>query len=172
MKLFTLISFLFLVSCSSTTYNKTVDYVDINRFMGKWYVLSARATFLEEGAHNSLEIYKWNKEKQRIDIDFSFNEDSFEGELKEIPQKAWIINKETNAHWEVSPFWPLYFDYLVIAMDPDYQWVAIGVPDEKYLWIMARDWRNPEPIIKKVTREVSELGYSVKDLVDVNHKWD
>ncbi|GIS53785.1 hypothetical protein Ct9H90mP29_08270 [bacterium] len=37
---------------------KTVDYVDIERFMGDWYVIANIPTFIEKGATNAIESYK------------------------------------------------------------------------------------------------------------------
>ena len=34
---------------------KTVDYVDIERFMGDWYVIANIPTFIEKGATNAIE---------------------------------------------------------------------------------------------------------------------
>lgn len=150
---------------------KTVDKVDINLFMGDWYVLAGRFTFLEKDVHNALERYTWNKDKQRIEVDFTYNQGSLKGPKKSIPQKGWIYNSESNAHWKVSPLWPLKFDYLVVALDKNYQWTAIGVPDQKYLWIMARDWRNPEKTIAEATVELNKFGYKSTDLVTVPHSW-
>lgn len=159
-----------LFGCSSMTYNKTVDYVDIKRFMGDWYVITGRTSFLEKGAHNALEKYTWNERQERIDIDFTFNADSLDGKLKSIPQKAWIHNSKTNAHWKVQPFWPLKFNYLVIALDSNYQWTAIGVPDQAYLWIMARDPKISASEVQKIIKQVEATGYSVKELVSVPHR--
>ena len=39
---------------------KTVDYVDLERFMGDWYVIANIPTFLEKGAHNAVENYALN----------------------------------------------------------------------------------------------------------------
>ena len=39
---------------------KTVDQVDIDRFMGPWYVIANIPTFLEKGAHNAVETYSLN----------------------------------------------------------------------------------------------------------------
>ena len=36
---------------------EVVDYVDIERFMGDWYVIANIPTFLEKGAHNAVETY-------------------------------------------------------------------------------------------------------------------
>lgn len=153
-----------LFGCSSHKYSKTVESVDLQKFMGKWYVWSGRTTFLETGAHNAIEIYTWNEAEKRIDVDFSFRKDSFDGVLKKLPQKAWIENKQSNAHWKIQLFWPFKADYLVIALDKDYQWTAIGVPSGDYLWIMGRKPIATDEEISKITRQVEALGYPVENV--------
>jgi apolipoprotein D and lipocalin family protein len=69
----------FLIGCSSVDYNQTITKLDKDRFMKKWYVIAGRFTFLEKGAHNAVEIYSWNAKEDRIDIDFYFNKNSFDG---------------------------------------------------------------------------------------------
>ena len=150
---------------------KTVDHVEINQFMGSWYVLAGRFTFLEKEVHNAVEKYTWNEQDQRIDVDFTYNRGSLTGPLKSIPQKAWVYDPKTNAHWKVSPLWPLKLDYLIVALDKNYQWTAIGVPNQKYLWIMARDWKNPEPTIQAAVQKLVEAGYDASNMVRVPHQW-
>ena len=41
---------------------ETVDYVDIDRFMGDWYVIANIPTFLERGAHNAVESYRLDED--------------------------------------------------------------------------------------------------------------
>jgi hypothetical protein len=60
----------------------------------------------EKGAYNATETYTWNEEAQRIDIDFHFNKDSFDGPQKSIPQKAFVYNENTKAEWRVQSIWP------------------------------------------------------------------
>jgi apolipoprotein D and lipocalin family protein len=164
-----LIGFL-VVGCSTTGSTvKTVDKVEIQKFMGDWYVLAGRFTFLETDVHNGLEQYTWNEKEDRIDIAFNYNRGSLTGPKKSIPQKGWIYNKDTGAHWKVSPLWPFKFDYLVVALDPEYRWTAIGVPDQKYLWIMARDPKDPEPIIQEAVEQLKKAGYDTENLVRVPH---
>ena len=151
-------------------YDKTVDYIDIKKFMGEWYVIAGRFTFLEKGAHNGLEVYTWNKENKRIDIEFSFNKDSFDGELKTITQKGWIENIKTNSHWKISPLWPLKFDYLVIDLAKDYSWTAVGVPSGKYLWIMARDKAMDKETREMILKRLKAKAYPINDISIVPHK--
>lgn len=170
--LFSLITFVSISSCSTNNFNKTVERVNLNRFMGKWYVITGRFTFLEKGAYNATESYKWNDKHQRVDIDYRFNEDSLTGPVKKIPQKANIYNKKTNAHWKVSPMWPLKFDYLVIALADDYTWCAIGVPSQKYLWIMARKAKLSERQLKKIINKIKDTGYDTNNLTYIEHDKD
>jgi apolipoprotein D and lipocalin family protein len=153
------------------SYEETVDYLDIPQFMGKWYVIGGRLTFMESGAHNAIEIYSWNEAEDRIDVDFQFNKDSFDGKLKKIPQKAWIQDRSTNATWKVSPFWPLKFDYLVIDLDENYKWVAIGVPSENYLWIMSRDSNMDDELFDQIISRLNNKGYNTKEIKRVPQKW-
>ncbi len=145
---------------------KTVDYVDRDRFMGAWYVQAGRFTPLEKDVTNALEKYTWNNEKKSIKIDFSYNQGSFQGPVKKIPQTGYIQDK-TNAHWKISPLWPLKFDYLIVALDPDYQWTAIGVPSQKYLWVMTREAQFPKERLEQVLKEIEAVGYPVDNLTIV-----
>lgn len=161
-----------LVGCAKIEYTKTVSKVDINKFFKKWYVIAGRFTFFEEGAHNAIEEYRWNKELSHIDIEFQFNKDSFSGELKKMNQTGWIQDKNSNAYWKISPFWPLKFDYLIIALADDYSWTVIGVPNQKYVWIMADDWKLSDTKLNEIIEHVKKLGYSVDDIVRVPHQYD
>ncbi len=162
----------FSLGCGSTGHKvKTVEKVDVQAFMGDWYVLAGRFTFLEVDVHNGIETYSWNATKERIDVGFSYNRGSFTGPKKSISQKAWVHNAETGAHWKISPLWPLKLDYLVVALDKDYRWTAVGVPDQKYLWIMARDWKNPDAIVEEAVNALKAAGYKADNLIRVPHQW-
>jgi len=138
---------------------QTVAYIDIPRFMGRWYVIANIPTSIEKGAHNAIELYTWNGEKDRVDIDFRFNKDSFDGKLKVYPQKAWIHDARTNAEWRVQPVWPLRFAYLVLDVGEDYEYTVIGVPNRKYIWIMAREPEMDEELYAAlVGRAVDRWG--------------
>ncbi len=34
--------------------------------------------------------------------------------------------------------WPFKADYLIIDLDPNYNWTVVGVPSRRYVWIMSR----------------------------------
>ena len=71
-KLNILIVYLFLIACNDTSNTmQTVPYVDINRFMGDWYVIANIPTFIEKNATNAIESYALNKEGN-IETTFTF----------------------------------------------------------------------------------------------------
>jgi apolipoprotein D and lipocalin family protein len=165
-----ILAVLFFASNLAQAQVRTVEYVDTQRFMGTWYVMGGRFTPFEKDVFNAVEKYEWNPKKKMIEIDFRYNQGTLNGPLKIIPQSAWITNHRTNATWKVSPFWPLRFTYLVIALDEDYEWTAIGVPDKGYLWIMARSPLFSEEQMEIVLNELERIQYPTQNLVFVEHR--
>ena len=80
---------LFLISgCSMNTIKlKTVDDVNISKFMGSWYVIAHIPTFIEKEAYNAIESYKLNNDGT-IATTFTFNKGSLEGQKKYTAQKV------------------------------------------------------------------------------------
>jgi len=165
-------SILALFGCSSSYYREeTAEKVDIQRFMGKWYVIANIPTYFETGAHNAVETYALRKDGV-IDIDFRFNKDDFKGEVKTIPQIGWVYDLETNAHWKIRPFWPLTFNYLIHYLSDDYSATVIGVPNHDYLWFMSRTPERSEDQRAKMEEIAEALGYDLSELKEVPQKWD
>lgn len=162
--IFTLILAILATGCTSLNYNHTVAYVDMPKFMGAWYVWAGRTTFLEKDGYASIEKYTWNEKEQRIDVDFTCHKKSFDGKLVSYPQKAWIENTKTNAHWKVQPMWPFKFDYLVIDLDENYTWTVIGVPSGSYVWIMGRVPVVSDEDLAHIVGRIEKLGYPIQDI--------
>lgn len=159
-----------LTGCATATF-PTVSEVELNKFMGSWYVAAGRFTPFEKEVHNAVEVYNYDEKTKVIDIDFTYRKGAFDGELKKIPQTATIVENTRNAHWKVSPFWPFKFDYLVIALAEDYSWTAIGVPDQEYLWIMFRKNNPSREEVQVVIDKLNEIKYDTGNLTYVPQKW-
>ena len=69
----------------------------------------------------------------------------------------------------MSPFWPLKFDFLVIGLGDNYDWTAIGVPSQKYLWIMFRKAHPSQDQINEVINQIDSLGYNTEELEYFEH---
>ena len=97
----------------------TVDYVDLERFMGDWYVIANIPTFIEKGAHNAVENYTMNEDGS-IATRFTFLKDGFDGKEKEYNPKGFVTDTDSNAVWGMRFIWPIKADYRVIYLDDDY----------------------------------------------------
>jgi apolipoprotein D and lipocalin family protein len=169
MKIYLSLILLIFYSCSSNNIAplKPVKHVDIQRYMGKWYVIASIPTFIEKGAHNAIETYTWNAKEDRIDVGYTFNQGSFSGEMKSYPQKAFIYNRETNSEWRIQLFWPLKFAYLITDLAPDYSYTVVAVPDRENVWIMARTPTLPDTVYQNILDKLKEQLFDLKDLKKV-----
>ena len=159
----------YLIGCSNMNYKDTVDFVDLEKYQGDWYVMAARPTYFEKEVHNGIETYHIDGKK--IKIKFSYRKGDFNGPKKEVQQSGEVYNEKTNAHWKVSPLWPLKFDFLVIALADDYSWTAVGVPSGKYLWVMSRDYEISREQVDHMLEKVKAAGYPIHNIEYVPHDY-
>ena len=77
---------------------KTVEFVDLERFMGDWYVIANIPTFIEKKATNAIESYELMDDGKTIKTTFSFFNESPEGKKKyTILLVSFIIQKQTQS---------------------------------------------------------------------------
>ena len=162
---------LFLGACNSEEGGlATVDYVDLDRFMGDWYVIANIPTFLEKGAHNAVENYSMNDDGT-IATRFTFREDSFDGEHKEYNPRAWVLDTDTNARWGMRFVWPIKADYRIAWLDEDYSMTVIARQDRDYVWIMARTPAISAADYDRLVNFAGSIGYNVSDIERVPQRW-
>ncbi len=156
--------------CATLEPMKTVDYVDLNRFMGDWYVIANIPTFLEKGAHNAVESYELN-DAGEIETTFRFRAGSFDGSLKEYHPKGFVKDEESNALWDMQFIWPFRADYRIIYLAEDYSQVIIGRQARDYVWVMARTPEISNEDYSAMADRVAAFGYDVQELVKVPQQW-
>lgn len=149
---------------------KTVDHVDIERFMGPWYVIANIPTFLEKEAHNAVETYTLNDDGT-IATHFTFRKGGFDGKVKEYHPKAFIQDKESNALWGMRFVWPIKADYRIVYLDDDYSKTIIGRQSRDFVWIMARTPTISDLDYEELVSMVDALGYDMSKLERVPHRW-
>jgi apolipoprotein D and lipocalin family protein len=166
---FSSIILLFLVACNSQEPLKTVDYVDLQKFMGDWYVIANIPTMFEKGAHNPVESYSLNADGS-IATTFTFNADSFDGEKKVYTPIAFVENTNTNAQWGMQFVWPIKADYRIVYLDKDYQHTIIGRNQRDYVWVMARSSQISDSFYAELADYISSLGYDISLLQRAPHQ--
>jgi apolipoprotein D and lipocalin family protein len=148
---------------------KTVESVDLERFMGKWFVIALVPNMIEKGATNSSDTYVLNKDGT-IDITYDAIKD---GKQRQIKQKGTVVNKTSNAEWTIQmrkPFVPfMKFPFKIVYVDKNYEFMAVGYPKNSMGWIMGRSTKVSDEDYKKIMSALVELGYTDEQFELVKH---
>jgi len=117
-----------LSGCASTRPSlKTVRHVDLPRYMGNWRVIANIPYFAERGYVDSIESYALRPDG-KIANWFQCRKGSFVAPQRRFDFVGRVMNTKTNAEWQIH-FAPLIdVSYLIIDLDPDYQWTALDIP--------------------------------------------
>jgi apolipoprotein D and lipocalin family protein len=156
---------LFLAGCATTgrPLPAAVASVDLDRYMGRWYVISHVPYFLEKGKVASFDTYA-RRPDGLLTNNFTFREKTVDG-----PEKTWegvakVIDTTTNATWKVSFFRPVWITYKIFALDPDYRWAVVGTKDGGLLWVLARERRLAPETYATILGDLRAKGLPVDEL--------
>jgi apolipoprotein D and lipocalin family protein len=138
---------------------QTVPHVDIPRYMGDWYVIANIPYFAEKDCVDSIESYALRADG-KIDNWFTCRKKTFDAPLKrKATATATIDDTTTNATWSVRFFKIISVKYLILDLDPNYQWVAVGHPSRRYGWVMSRSKTLPEQTYQEILGKLRSDGY-------------
>lgn len=149
---------------------ETVEFVDLDRFMGAWYVIANIPTFLERGAYNAVESYERNSDGT-IATKFVFRKNNFDGKRKEYNPKAWITDTQSNAVWGMQFVWPIKADYRIVYLTKDYSQTVIARNKRDYVWLMARTPSIDNADYDEISSMIESMGYDISKLRKVPQKW-
>jgi apolipoprotein D and lipocalin family protein len=132
--------------------------VDLQRFMGRWYVIANIPYFAEAGYVGSYVEYALRPDGDIDDFYFA-HKASFERPLEKKTLKDSVVPGTANAQWRSSPFWPLSFGYYILYVDPGYQYALIGYPDRQWGWVFARSPQIGEAQYHELLARLGQQGY-------------
>lgn len=150
-------------ACATHQPMPVVESVDLERFMGDWYVIANIPTFLEKDAYNPVESYRL-EDDGTIATTFAFNKGSLEGELKQYHPRGFVTDAQSNAVWGMQFIWPIKADYRIVYLDDDYEHTIIGRKARDYVWIMSRKSSISEKKYQSLVKEIGRLGYGLEGL--------
>jgi apolipoprotein D and lipocalin family protein len=160
-----------LAGCTSAPTIPVAKDVDLDRFMGDWYVIANIPTRFEVGAHNAVESYKRDPRDGSIATTFTFRDGSFDGEQKVMRPRGFVREGSGNAVWDMQFVWPIKAEYLIAYVDPAYSQTIIARSALDYVWVMARTPELPADQYAALQRKVHDLGYDVSKLQKVPQRW-
>ncbi len=143
---------------------QTVNFVDLNRYIGKWYEIARYPNSFQKSCVGSMATYSLRDDGKINVVNECYNK-SFSGKLHSAKGKAWVVDKETNARLKVSFFWPFAGDYWIIELGQDYEYAVIGHPRRKYLWILSRTPVMADDVYQSILTRLQEQEYDTAKLI-------
>jgi lipocalin len=163
-----------IIACTSKPVNsqqtmKTVSFVDINRYMGTWYEVARFPHSFEKNLVGVTATYRL-KENGKVEVINQGYKNTLDGKLSRAKAFAKQPNPNEPGRLKVYFFWPFGADYLILDLDPHYQWALVGSSSPNFLWILSRTPQMDAELYKSIVDKAHSLGYNVEKLELVKQK--
>jgi len=156
--------------CASHPPLPTEPFVDLEHFMGDWYVQGHIPASAEEDAYNAVESYALEGDRKVLTT-YAFRDGGFDGDIEVMTPTGTVRDRETNAEWGMKFFWLFSAEYLVAHVDEAYSETIIARTARDYVWIMTREREISEARYERLAAMVADLGYDVTELRRVPQRW-
>ncbi|WP_127716880.1 lipocalin family protein [Halobacteriovorax sp. HLS] len=154
---------------------ETVEKVELDRYLGKWYEIASYPQWFQKDCTAVSAEYSLKK-SGNIRVINSCRKFSPDGELKIAKGTARVKDKETGAKLSVQFFLPfiripfLEGKYWVIMLDEqDYQYSVVSDPKMETLWILSRTKVMDEYLYQTILDELKYKGYDLSKLKKMVH---
>ena len=144
-----------------------VDRVDMDRFMGKWYVVSTVPNVFDRKPHNA--TVQFSRADRGIRLEYAFNSGDYNGKEKLIKCKVMVDNPGINSDWQITWPWPFARDLRVVYFEPDYSAAVLASPNKKDAWIIARSPNVDPPLFSDMILYLQQFGFDVGKMRRVPH---
>ncbi len=134
----------------------TVPRVDLARYAGSWYEIALLPNrFQKQCVADTQATYRLDGDRVAV-----LNRcRTADGRVEDIQGHAKVVPDSGNAKLRVSFFWPIYGDYWIVALDPDYRHVLVGTPDRGYAWVLSRTPQLDETVLNGLLDRAAALGF-------------
>lgn len=162
----TLILALFLGGCNLV---ETVPYVDIQRYMGLWYQISAYETSFNEALVGVTAEYTL-LEDGSVEVYNKGYQDSLDGPVEDITGNAVVVESKTNARLKVTfpnvPNFP-FANYLIVILDAEnYNYAVVTDPLRYTLFVLSRTPQMDKESYADILKELQAKGFNTDKLIE------
>ena len=149
----------------------TAENVNIDRFMGRWYVHGYTPIIVDKDAHNAIEHYRLDADK-KIQTTYQFRDGGFDAEIKTLTPVGWVDEGvDSNAQWRMQFIWPFTADYIILHLDAEYSETIIAHPSRKYAWIMLRSDVVSDADYDRLLSKLNAVGYDTNLMQKLPQDW-
>ena len=150
--------------------SETVESVDINKYMGKWYEIASIPVRFQRDCTGTTANYRLLDNGQ-VEVLNTCNKLTLDGELVEAKGRGRVVEPETNSKLEISfvgPFigdtWFFWADYWIVELGDDYEYAVVGSPSREFLWILSRQKTLDDKLYTDILDRRLAEGYDITKL--------
>ena len=149
---------------------QVVDFLDVERFMGTWYLIAGiPSRFERQCASGQTAEYTLLDDGSVHVVNSCYR--TFGAEASRTG-RAFVVDEETNAKLAVSfvrffGAWPFRGSYWVVELGDadDYGYVVVGHPTRDYGWIMSRTCERDSVPLEGIFERLQDQFYDVSRFV-------
>jgi apolipoprotein D and lipocalin family protein len=147
-----------------------VEFVEIERYMGRWYEIATTPSFQQRSCFNTQAEYTFNETEGNVDVVNRCAAGGPNGRPQRIQGKAELVDTETQAKLTVS-FFGQRAPYWVVALDgantgEPYRWAVVSVPGKRTMWILSRTSIITDGLRSEIEAHLETRGFPIESLID------
>jgi len=139
-----------------------VSGFDLNRYLGKWHEIVRLPNSFEKDLVNVTATYSLRNDGKVKVVNEGYKKTK-SGKHQVAVGKAKFAKTADKGHLRVSFFWIFYADYIIVELDPEYEYAMVA-SSHKYLWILSRKPKMDNAVLDKLVKKAQELGFDTTKL--------
>lgn len=140
-----------------------MDSVNVDRYMGGWFVIAHIPPGVVSDSYNNIERYQ-RGEGNRINTVYTYRDGGFDGEAKRMEPTGFVLDEGDGAVWAMQFIWPIKMEYTIAYVDAAYETTIVARSKRDWVWIMARRPQIDEATYQGLVQRVEALGYNISQL--------
>lgn len=149
---------------------RAVGYLDVDRYLGRWYVLANIPYFAERG--NLAPYVEYSRRPDGLLDDKYTAWERFEGPPFTKNGLIEITNPITQSEGRITFLPPLWQDYAVLFVDDQYRYSIIGHPSRDYVWFFAREPNLSSEMYQAMLAVARANGFDTTRILRIPHRPD
>ena len=152
---------------------RPVSNLDVDRYMGRWYELARYPNRFQKKCTGNVAVSYTRRTDGRIDVTNTCATASGPIAANGVARRADANGPASVLEVRFAPaflsFLPVWGDYWVLDLAPDYSTALVGTPDREYLWILARTPSVDEPTYARLVEAARSQGYDAARIIRTPH---
>ena len=141
-----------------------ISNLDLNRYMGTWYEIARLPDKAQKNCvSNGIILFALADKANRFQVVNSCQAKDGYTNVRNASGKP--ANKSGDGKLKVSYTWPFSQKYWVLAVDPSYEWVLVGSPNHKLLWVLSRTATLSPDVLATIEAKAATQGFATSKLI-------